>query len=229
MYNCDILPFLKCIRLNDLAGCKDLISKGFNLNVKEWSDIPLHFAVINGSEDCIRMLVQQGADVNLKDNSSALHKAVIYDKINHIKLLIELGADPNIQNNDRRTALHEAAINGRLECGHILLENGADPNFVDDNQQTALHHASNYSKFTELLIKYKCNINAQNKSGNTALHSTCNMTVAKILFEHGIDHRIKNKNGLTAEDIAIKYNHKSIIKVINEFGDSKFKNVKRAR
>lgn len=61
-----------------------------------------------GSEPCVRMLAEAGADVNYRDNNgglTALHMAAGYVKPGVVKLLIELGADAEVEDERGRTPL----------------------------------------------------------------------------------------------------------------------------
>lgn len=61
-----------------------------------------------GSEECVRILAEAGADLDHRDNSgglTALHMAAGYVKPGVAKLLMELGADPEVQDDRGRTPL----------------------------------------------------------------------------------------------------------------------------
>lgn len=61
-----------------------------------------------GSEPCVRMLAEAGADLNHRDNSgglTALHMAAGYVKPDVVKALVELGADPEVEDDRGLTPL----------------------------------------------------------------------------------------------------------------------------
>ncbi|KAL7126344.1 hypothetical protein ABFS83_14G179800 [Erythranthe nasuta] len=61
-----------------------------------------------GSEQCVRILAEAGADVNRRDKSgglTALHMAAGYVKPAVAKLLVEFGADPEIEDDRGKTPL----------------------------------------------------------------------------------------------------------------------------
>ena len=61
-----------------------------------------------GSEPCVRLLAESGADVNHRDNAgglTALHMAAGYVKPGVAKLLLDLGADPEVEDDRGRTPL----------------------------------------------------------------------------------------------------------------------------
>lgn len=77
-----------------------------------WS--PLHIAVRQGHLDCVKLLIQAGADVNSVNagKHTPLHEAAYrgYDAV-LCELLIR-GADPHAKSNQRRSPLHEACMQG---------------------------------------------------------------------------------------------------------------------
>ena len=106
----------------------------------------LHYASNRGHKECVELLIQSGADVNIRDNYNAtslyyasIHKHSIYKDI--IKLLIKAGADLNIQTNTGFTALHEASTYSHKDCIELLIKNGADLSIQDNNGWTALRWA----------------------------------------------------------------------------------------
>ncbi|KAJ4715897.1 signal recognition particle 43 kDa protein, chloroplastic [Melia azedarach] len=64
-----------------------------------------------GSEQCVRLLAEAGADLNYRDNSgglTALHMAAGYVKPGVVKLLLELGADAEVEDDRSLTPLELA-------------------------------------------------------------------------------------------------------------------------
>ncbi|KAL5561284.1 hypothetical protein UlMin_031031 [Ulmus minor] len=61
-----------------------------------------------GSEPCVKLLAEAGADLNHRDNSggfTSLHMAAGYVKPGVVKLLVDLGADPELEDDRGRTPL----------------------------------------------------------------------------------------------------------------------------
>jgi hypothetical protein len=92
--------------------------RNINVNVKddECGMTPLHYAAENGHVEIARLLLQNGADVNAKDNYgwTPLHIAAMYGHVDIIHLLVENGADLEAQDSIGRRALHWAALYGHL-------------------------------------------------------------------------------------------------------------------
>ena len=98
----------------------------------------------NPSEERIRHLVSQGADINSLDNNgdSVLMNALWYIHeglpIRFINLLVELGADVNYETEDGSSPLTEAFYTHKAEPVEILLSYGANPNIIIEYNETLL-------------------------------------------------------------------------------------------
>ncbi|HEB74626.1 MAG TPA: ankyrin repeat domain-containing protein [Candidatus Desulfofervidus auxilii] len=101
-------------------------------------------AVILGDVNKVKKLLEQGANVNLRDRNgmTALMLAVRKGQISVVKLLLEKEADVNTQDDFMGwTALILASALGYTNIVKLLLENGADVDIKDKNGMTALKYA----------------------------------------------------------------------------------------
>ncbi len=99
----------------------------------------------NPSEERIRQLVEQGADVNSLDkfgDDSVLMDTIGYIQdglpIRFVHLLIELGANVNYETEDGFSPLTEAFYTHKAEPVEILLAYGANPNIIIECRETLL-------------------------------------------------------------------------------------------
>jgi len=71
---------------------------------------PLHRAAIEGSYDCLQLLIDQGAEVNLSDEHgwTPLHDAVYHGNISCVGALLKAGANVNILTHDMYSILELA-------------------------------------------------------------------------------------------------------------------------
>ena len=97
----------------------------------KWKATALMKAAENGHHECLSLLVELGADVNLSDGKgpSALFFASCAGHAKSVKLLIEAGADVNMSGCST-SPLNVAARSSNFspECIRALLEAGADVN-----------------------------------------------------------------------------------------------------
>ena len=91
-------------------------------------------ASLYGNLETVKILLEQGADVDLQSNDG--NTALIYasrdGNLETVKFLLEQGADINLQSNDGWTALIMALRFGNLGIMKFLLEQGANVNLQDD-------------------------------------------------------------------------------------------------
>ena len=116
-------------------------------------ELILENASRSGHYDCLKILIQAGADVNWinKDTkNTALTHAAREGHENCLQLLVDAGADVKLavekfsddegeEEADRPLML--AADNGHVKCIKILIESGADVNAKTKNSYTAVHGA----------------------------------------------------------------------------------------
>ncbi|XP_059141192.1 ankyrin repeat and KH domain-containing protein mask-like [Physella acuta] len=172
----------------------------------------LNTAAEKGYKEMIRLLVQEGANVNASyDDKSPLMSTT---DASVMELLIELGADVNMiiepyrnsysalsfiinesQRGRTRDTLHERV--------KVLLDNGADENNQDKLGNTPLMKASAKSdmeKVLRALLQAGADVNQQNNNGESALYFAANLESianAKILLEFEADINLKNNTGQT--------------------------------
>ena len=116
----------------------------------------------NNKIEIIKLLIENGADVNTRDEGGKmpLHFA---NKVEMAKLLIDNGADVNTRDEGGKMPLHFA---NKVEMAKLLIDNGADVNTRDEGGNTPLHFA-NKVEMAKLLIDNGADVNAMSNKGQT--------------------------------------------------------------
>ena len=183
----------------------------------------LHWAAANGYEDVLRLLLENGADVNTRDadGRNALYYALFTEdsKRSIAQLLLEAGADIEQLDTDGYRLLHHAAVMSDLENMSLLLDLGASIEVMDGLGKTALHIAARrlHSEGVALLLRLGADPNSRDNFGSTPLHDAIlatddvdperiyeeqiSITISHFL-EAGADPRAADFKGLTALQLA---------------------------
>ena len=104
---------------------------------------PLMYAALYGDPDSVRLLLEHGADPNLRNDASATALMWAVDDVEKTRLLLEHGADANARSEDGRTPLIIAA--GRFGSNAVvklLLDHGANPSANSPDGATPLSEAA---------------------------------------------------------------------------------------
>ena len=131
----------------------------------------------------------------------------------------------------RRTPLQKACYLENPYYVEKLLENGADPNYpklkkeatdllplplATDYSIVDINHTQNAVKIVEMLLEYGADPNVILPRGRTCLidvvelepkyYNEYHYEIVRLLVEYGTDISIKDQDGFTAYDYAVKYN-----------------------
>jgi ankyrin repeat protein len=196
-----------------------LILAGANLNDRSAEDKPLlNLALEEDNGEISRLLIENGADLNVQDKSgdTPLHIATSYTKkIELAKLLIEKKADINARDIYGYTPLFKLSwlLKGGYDLLQLMLKNGANLNVRCNNGKTLLHSGKN-SKDEQLLSFLIDNLHQDidaTGTGHTALLAAItakNTVYAKLLIDKGanVNVRLSSKESHTPLRAAIKNN-----------------------
>jgi uncharacterized protein len=161
---------------------------------------PLMRAAIDSDYEKAKLLIEQGANVNIRSATA-----------------------------DRTTALNFALINGgqlgSLSVAELLIENGADVNAAGSPNALGLApiHAimqitqiDNRWKILQSLLAHGAHINAQSEDGSTMMHIAVTTRdvdwIDRLNEEYGqiINYNIKDNKGRTPLQLAIELGHVSL-------------------
>src|SRR3989454_9987747 len=116
-----------------------------NESTAEEGFTPLGLAAFFGHPAAVKVLLEYGADVNLKPPSrfanTAVDAAVSGDHADIVRILLAAGADPNPGGGAEYTPPPQAAMDGQLDVVRMLLDHGADVHTVRDGGHTPMDDA----------------------------------------------------------------------------------------
>ncbi|XP_013135767.1 PREDICTED: transient receptor potential channel pyrexia isoform X2 [Papilio polytes] len=160
-----------------------------------FTETPLHVAASLGSDSCMKLLLDAGADVRAA-----------------------LGPG-------RTTALHLAAVDGHAECARLLLDHGAYIDCPNSRGQTSLHLATlaQSIEVVELLVGRRADVKARDIDGRTPLHGSivrgaraCD--VARLLLSVGADPNAPDNFGYTPLHIAALNEFSACVLLLLDYG-----------
>lgn len=180
-------------------------------------------AAENGNVEKIKLLLENGADVNAKDDKGwtplmmASRHSNTSSNIETVNLLLQNGADVNAKQNTGWTPLMLASrysnTDSNIQTVKLLLQNGADVNLKNNDGWTPLKLASKNSntETVKLLLENDANVNLKNNNGNTALMLAKNLEILKLLLEYNADPFILNNDGKSILEYCATEECKNII------------------
>ena len=100
---------ITAVKDGNLTSMQKLLSGGADPNARDEIGEPiLLLGAYNGNTEVVKLLLEKGADVNVKradDGTTALWIASYEGKTEVVKLLLEKGADVNVKDKDGVTAV----------------------------------------------------------------------------------------------------------------------------
>lgn len=184
----------------------------------------LHIAACVGDLAGAKRLVEEGTDVDIKDEFgwTPLYWAASTGQMEVAEFLIAKGANVQAKTNNEETPLHQASKSGVEKLVELLISKNADVNAKDKSGNTPLHNATSSGNrvIVELLIAKGADINAQVFS-QTPLHwavSRGHKDIVELLIEKGADVDAKNSKGKTALQLAENQKHTEIAELLRKHG-----------
>ena len=179
-------------------------SVDLNQRVREMTNRgTLHVSAAGGHLDLVKLLLNAGAEIELKDEDSStpLHIAAMFGRPEVARTLISAGADIHAQDFSGGTPLH---VSDTPEITELLINAGADVNARDREGVTPIYHCRAGPRGAKLLINAGAEVNIMDNRGQTPLHSIVSysqfnpqLEIAPILIDSGADVNIKDKEGNT--------------------------------
>lgn len=214
-----------------IAGNKEtvelFIKAGINVNDRDPVSgmTALMFAIAKGPDEIIKLLLDNGADVNVEAHgTTVLTGAIAADRnIAVIKMLLDKGADVNATGKNGITALRMALLKDKsFAVIKMLLDKGANANDTQDGVTALMVATSNlHADIVEMLIVKGADVNAKADKGTTALMYASlkgSLEIVKMLLDKGADVNAKRSDDLTALKYASNGSHDDVVALLKKAG-----------
>ncbi|KAM9720280.1 ankyrin repeat and SOCS box protein 10 isoform 1-T1 [Menidia menidia] len=201
----------------------------WSLTYEQELTTPLHITAGRGFTNCLKLLLQRGANVDLAPGgTTALHESCENCQPECTKLLLVHGANANAVSEDGLMPLHVCTSPESLECAKYLLQYGAaiSGGSVDEGD-TPLHVAARngLQDHVELYLRYGAALDKRNNEGLTALNAACSQPqelhdlaryfrVCRTLLEAGADVHTADQDKHTPLHMACKNVNPDIVDLL---------------
>ncbi|XP_071090384.1 uncharacterized protein [Haliotis cracherodii] len=178
----------------------------------------LHHACMKGLQECVSILSERGARVDIKNSlgNYPVHVAAENNNAPILKTLLKYNADISVKDNENQTPLHYACDEGHTESVSMLIEAGADIDARDSHSSTPLHLAcrNGHLPVVQFLTENNADINHLDNQHNSGLCIACengHADIASYLFGKGVSIHIKGHRGNTPLHRACSQGHATIV------------------
>ncbi|PKA53771.1 Potassium channel AKT1 [Apostasia shenzhenica] len=177
-----------------------LLKRGLDPNEADSSGhTALHLAASKGSENCVILLLDYGADPNSCGKQAILLDSSATDSV---------GSTP----------LWEAVLGKHEHIIRILVDNGGNLYQGDMAQYSCTAAEQNSLELLKDIVLYGGDVTLPRKDGNTALHlavSEGNLEIVKFLLDQGSKINKPNIHGWSPRDLAEQQGHEDIISLFH--------------
>lgn len=143
---------------------------------------------------------------------TALHEAATSGRTELTNLLLDFGANPNVRTRSGLTPLSMAILYNHVDVVKRLLAHGADA-----RGELCRATMRNYREIVQLLLVDGIEVNAQGRSGRTALHWSAlkgHRELVQLLLHYGADASIQDELGRTPVDWAVVKGYYEIVEIL---------------
>ncbi|KAK6983592.1 ankyrin repeat and KH domain-containing protein 1 [Biomphalaria glabrata] len=242
--------FLKAVKLGDIQLIELMLDSGLDVDRVHDSKTPLMCAV---HLEVINFLLNKGANVNFKTNTTPLINALSWNYFSDIyrafhpqlsskemEEKIILVADSFLKHGAHLEDVDECGCTALIEASKgcfsadvlkYLLDKGVNINKKENEGLTALHFAAKYHKFdlAEVLLKYGALVNLKSCDGCTPLHHAVrDLHIVKLFLENRANVNSEDDLGNTPLSLASKFSgdRVNVVQLLISYGsDVNHKNI----
>ncbi|MBO2008850.1 ankyrin repeat domain-containing protein [Hymenobacter negativus] len=194
-----------------------------NKKITDYSSLiqgaPLHIACKNGNIKIVRLLIEAGADKEIKDvgRQSPLSIAASKNYYDITKYLIEVGADVHSKGPNGLQPIHFACAGGDRKIIELLLSQGIDVNIVDSLKSSLLEFTTNLGIGNLEAAKTLVENGIDDKHISTGFKWACwrnNPRIAKYLLKCGADYQSHTTPKSELLFWICELGHKEIVKLL---------------
>ena len=178
------------------------------------------------AEQCLDFLLRHGADPGLGDPSPFV-LAAMGRRLHLVQAMLAAGVDINKTIGEGQTALFMSLLAPDAgqpvddRCALVLLNAGADSSLKHESGAMPIHlaAASNYlGALQALLDRRPQDVDAKTNIGITPLMMAAtegHAEAVRLLLKYGADRTLKDDEGLTAKDVAIKNRNEDLVPLLS--------------
>ncbi|KXJ71500.1 hypothetical protein RP20_CCG020406 [Aedes albopictus] len=189
---------------------------------------PLHVAIEGDQRHIVQLLIEKGADVNIRDAKLNFDTPISAKPPLQFSLFGNKGAEDIIikgnvnigaLTHENCTPLHLACLNGHKEIVEILIRRKANIDALALENSTPLHLAclNGHKEVVEILIKEKANVDTLDERKLTPLHFACHKghkEVVEVLIREEANINALAFENFTPLHLACLNGHKEVVKVL---------------
>ncbi|XP_005100995.1 ankyrin repeat domain-containing protein 17 [Aplysia californica] len=216
-------PLMHAVKSGSVEVAKLLITWGCQINALGGVEghSALHLAAVNGYLELCEMLVQAGANVNVKNEKedTPLIVASVFGHLPVVKHLLNCHASINCRGYHECSALHEATEHGHYELCSYLIAAKAGLEDEDTFGNTPLICAAEkgHVNLVLLYLAQGADVNRVSHSGTTALHYAAKegwTSCCKVLLHHGAEIDAQDIRRFTPLMMAALEGHENVLKLM---------------
>ncbi|MCE7040142.1 ankyrin repeat domain-containing protein [Dyadobacter sp. CY312] len=180
---------------------------------------PLQIACKHGNLEIVKLLIEAGADKEIKDvgRQSPLSIAVSNNQHDIAKYLIDIGADIHSKGPNNLQPIHFACVSGSRKIIELLLSKGIDINIVDSLRSSLLDFTTNLHGGNIEATKTLVENGIDKKYFSTAFKWACwrnNPEIATYLLDCGTDYKSETTPKSELLFWICGLGHKEIVKLL---------------